>query len=254
MVEYRPHPLLGLITPWNGPIANAMLDLPAAMVAGCAALTKPSEFTPLTWQEVVRGWREDLGAPPILACATGAGETGAAVTDAVDMVHFTGSARTGRKIAARCGERLIPHSLELGGKDPMIVLADANVERAANAAVLGGFHNSGQICVSVERVYVEEPVYDEFVGLVTEKASALRQGVDEVGHPISSDIGAMANEQQVEIVKRHVDDAVTKGARALIGGKRVRARASSSSPPSSSTLTTRWPACAKRHSGRRCRS
>ena len=125
-VRYQPHQLVGLITPWNGPIGNPMLDLPAAMMAGCAVLTKPSEFTPLSWQECVRGWREDVGGPPILGLAQGAGETGAAVVDAVDMVHFTGSARTGRKIAARCGERLIPCSLELGGKDPMIVLADAD--------------------------------------------------------------------------------------------------------------------------------
>src|SRR5581483_11845983 len=113
-IQFHPYQLLGLITPWNGPIGNPMLDLPAAMIAGCAALCKPSEFTPLTWQECIRGWREDIGAPPILACATGYGETGAAVVDVVDMVHFTGSARTGRRIAARCGERLIPCSLELG--------------------------------------------------------------------------------------------------------------------------------------------
>src|SRR3984893_7393131 len=106
------------------------------------------------------------------------------------MVHFTGSATTGRRIAARCGERLIPCSLELGGKDPMIVLADADLERAANAAVWGGLTNSGQICISVERVYVEEPVYESFVGLVTDKVSKIRQGND-AGQGIKCDIGAM---------------------------------------------------------------
>jgi len=220
-VEYRPHQLLGLITPWNGPIGNPMLDLPAAMLAGCAVLTKPSEVTPLTWQEVVRGW-EEIGAPPILACATGAGETGAAVVDAVDMVHFTGSTRTGRKIAARCGERLIPCSLELGGKDPMIVLADADLERAANAAVWGGFTNSGQICISVERVYVEAPVYDAFLAKVVEKTARLRQGYDPIGTPVAYDVGAMANEAQLEIVARHVEDALAKGARALTGGRAAK--------------------------------
>jgi acyl-CoA reductase-like NAD-dependent aldehyde dehydrogenase len=218
-LQYHPHQLLGLITPWNGPIGNPMLDLPAAMIAGCAAITKPSEFTPLTWREVVRGWREDVGAPPILACVTGAGETGAAVVDVVDMVHFTGSARTGRKIAARCGERLIPVSLELGGKDPMIVCADADLERAANAAVWGGLTNSGQICISVERVYAEAPIYDQFVNLVTEKTKAIRQGND-AGQGIKVDIGAMATEDQVGIVERHVNDALAHGARALTGGKR----------------------------------
>jgi acyl-CoA reductase-like NAD-dependent aldehyde dehydrogenase len=218
-LQYHPHQLLGLITPWNGPIGNPMLDLPAAMIAGCAAITKPSEFTPLTWREVVRGWREDVGAPPIIACVTGAGETGAAVVDVVDMVHFTGSARTGRRIAARCGERLIPVSLELGGKDPMIVLADADLERAANAAVWGGLTNSGQICISVERVYAEAPIYDAFVALVTEKTKAIRQGND-AGQGVQCDIGAMATEDQVGIVSRHVDDAIAKGAKALTGGKR----------------------------------
>ena len=217
-IQFHPYPLLGLITPWNGPIGNPMLDLPAAMIAGCAALCKPSEFTPLTWQECIRGWREDVGAPPILACATGYGETGAAVVDVVDMVHFTGSARTGRKIAARCGERLIPCSLELGGKDPMVVCADADLERAANAAVWGGLTNSGQICISVERVYVEAPVYDTFVGLVTEKVSKIRQG-DDAGQGIKVDIGAMATEDQIEIVDRHVSQALASGARALTGGK-----------------------------------
>jgi acyl-CoA reductase-like NAD-dependent aldehyde dehydrogenase len=218
-LQYHPHQLLGLITPWNGPIGNPMLDLPAAMIAGCAALTKPSEFTPLAWQEAVRGWREDLSAPPVLACATGAGETGCAVVDVVDMVHFTGSARTGRKIASRCGERLIPVSLELGGKDPMIVCADADLERAANAAVWGGLTNCGQICISVERVYVEAPVYEQFVEAVTDKVRAVRQGND-AGQGVRCDIGAMATEAQVEIVSRHVDDAVAHGARVLTGGKR----------------------------------
>jgi acyl-CoA reductase-like NAD-dependent aldehyde dehydrogenase len=218
-VRYQPHQLVGLITPWNGPIGNPMLDLPQALLAGCAVLSKPSEFTPLSFQECIRGWREDIGAPPVLGIAQGAGETGAAVVDAVDMVHFTGSARTGRKIAARCGERLIPCSLELGGKDPMIVLSDADLERAANAAVWGGFYNSGQICISVERVYVEAPVYDDFVDRVTEKAREIRQGVDAVGQPVTFDTGAMANEAQMEIVKRHVDDAIAKGGRALTGGK-----------------------------------
>ncbi len=216
---FAPHQLIGLVTPWNGPIGNPMLDLPAAMMAGCAALTKPSEVTPLTWREAVRGWNEDLGAPPILGCATGAGETGAAVVDAVDMVHFTGSARTGRRIAARCGERLIPCSLEMGGKDPMVVCADADLERAANAAVWGGFTNSGQICISVERVYVEAPVYEEFVALVCEKARALRLGMDS-GPRVKADYGAMANEAQMEIVQRHVADARARGAHVLTGGRR----------------------------------
>lgn len=218
-VSYSPHQLVGFITPWNGPIGNVMLDLPAAMMAGCAALTKPSEITPLTWAEVVRGWNEDLGAPPILAVAQGRGETGAAVVDAVDMVNFTGSVRTGRRIGMRCAERLIPCSLELGGKDPMIVCADADLERAANAAVWGAFMGAGQACISVERVYVEAPVHDAFVARVTEKARALRVGMDTGPKPVN-DLGAMATEDQIAIVERHVADAREKGATVLTGGAR----------------------------------
>ena len=218
-VQVRPHQLVGLITPWNGPLAGPMMDVVGALVAGAAVACKPSEVTPLTWSEVVRGWREEIGAPPVLASITGGGAAGGAVIDQVDMVMFTGSVRTGRAIAIRCAERLIPCSLELGGKDALIVLADADLERAAGAAVWGGMTNSGQACVSVERVYVEGPVYAKFVELVTEKVRALRQGMDEPGS-FACDIGAMVTQGQVDIVQDHVDDAVAKGARVLVGGKR----------------------------------
>lgn len=216
-VQVRPYPLVGLITPWNGPLGGPMMDVVGALVAGAAVVSKPSEVTPLTWAEVTRGWRDEIGAPPVLACVTGAAAAGAAVVDNADMVMFTGSVRTGRAIAVRCAERLIPCSLELGGKDPMIVLADADLERASSAAVWGSMTNAGQACISVERVYVEAPVYDTFVSLVTEKAAALRQGMDAPGS-FSCDIGAMVTANQADIVARHVDDAVAKGARLLLGG------------------------------------
>ncbi|WP_051341922.1 aldehyde dehydrogenase family protein [Pseudonocardia spinosispora] len=217
-VQVRPHQLVGLITPWNGPLAGPMMDVVGALVAGAAVLSKPSEVTPLAWSEAVRGWRE-IGAPPVLACVTGGPDAGVAVVDEVDMVMFTGSVRTGRRIAARAGERLIPCSLELGGKDAMIVLADADIERAAGGAVWGAMTNVGQACISVERVYVEAAVYDEFVAKVVEKVRALRQGMDGPG-TFSTDIGAMVTSGQVDIVERHVRDAVAKGARVLVGGER----------------------------------
>lgn len=161
------------------------------------------------------------------------GATGAAVVDQADMVMFTGSVRTGRAIAVRCAQRLIPCSLELGGKDALIVLADADIERAAAGAVWGGMTNSGQACVGVERVYVEAPVYDRFVTLVTEKVAALRQGMDQPGS-FACDIGAMVTSAQVDIVADHVADAVAKGARVLTGGHRSPG-ATSSSPPCWST-------------------
>jgi acyl-CoA reductase-like NAD-dependent aldehyde dehydrogenase len=220
MVEYSPFELVGVITPWNAQIANAMLDIPAALMAGCAVLSKPSEITPLTWAEAVRGWREDVGAPNVLGCVTGRGATGAAIVDNVDMIQFTGSTRTGRKIAARAAERLIYASLELGGKDATIVCADADLDRAAGAVVWGAFYNSGQICLSVERVYVEAAIYDEFLARVVEKAKSIRVGTDAPGG-FDTDYGAMATETQLEIVERHVQDAREKDAKILTGGSRT---------------------------------
>jgi hypothetical protein len=134
------------------------------------------------------------------------------------MIMFTGSTRTGKKVMARAAETLTPVSLELGGKDPMIVLSDADIERAANAAVYYSMQNGGQTCVSVERVYVEEPVYDDFVARVTEKARALRQGVPTGFGAV--DIGAVTSPPQMDIIEDHVEDARAKGATIVVGGKR----------------------------------
>lgn len=215
----RPHQLVGMVTPWNAPLATPACDGIPALMAGAAVMFKPSEITPLTWREITRGWIEEVGAPPVLACVTGGGTTGAAVVDEVDMIQFTGSTATGRKIAARAGERLIPCSVELGGKDAMIVLDDADIDRATGGAVWGGLWNSGQVCISVERIYVQDKVYDEFVTKLTDKVKALRQGMDTAGS-YTAEIGAMATEQQVQIVERHVNEAVSLGARVLTGGKR----------------------------------
>jgi acyl-CoA reductase-like NAD-dependent aldehyde dehydrogenase len=213
---YRPYPVVGLIIPWNFPFANASLDGIAALAAGAALLLKPSEVTPLSAVEFARGWTE-IGAPPVLALTTGYAETGAAVIANSDYVHFTGSTATGRKVAVACAERLIPYSLELGGKDPAVVLADADLERAANGIAWGGMTNSGQVCVSIERVYVEAPIYDEFVAKLTDKVSRLRQGQDDDRYRF--DVGAMATAAQRDIVARHVDEAVAGGARVTTGGK-----------------------------------
>ncbi|KAA1421880.1 aldehyde dehydrogenase family protein [Nocardioides humilatus] len=215
----RPHQLVGIITPWNYPLAMPMMDVPGALMAGAAVLTKPSEVTPLAWAEAVRGWNEEIGAPPVLGVATGLGATGAAVVEQVDMVQFTGSTETGRRIGIRAAERLIPASLELGGKDAMIVLDDADLDRAVHGALWGGLFNAGQSCVAVERIYVEAPAYDEFVGRLVKAAEELRVGHDEQGS-FATDYGAMANEKQMEIVERQVADAVAKGATVLTGGQR----------------------------------
>jgi acyl-CoA reductase-like NAD-dependent aldehyde dehydrogenase len=217
LLVHRPYAVVGNITPWNFPLALSLMDVVPALLAGCAAVVKPSEVTPLAVRAAVAGWAE-IGAPPVLACVTGRGPTGAAVVDTVDYVQFTGSTRTGRLIAHAAAERLVPCSLELGGKDAMIVLADADLERAANAAVWGGFANAGQMCTSVERVYVEAPAYDEFVGLVADRTRALRVGADADAH--ACDVGPLVTSSQVEIVERHVEQALSSGAKALVGGSR----------------------------------
>ncbi|MCX2934398.1 aldehyde dehydrogenase family protein [Mycobacterium sp. CVI_P3] len=213
---YRPYQLVGIIEPWNFPLAMLALDVVPALAAGAAVLLKPSEVTPLSAVEFARGWTE-VGAPPVLGLATGYGETGAAVIDNADYVHFTGSTATGRKVAVACAQQLKPLSLELGGKDPAIVLADADVDRAANGIAWGGMFNSGQVCISVERVYVEAPVYDEFVRKLTANVRNIAQGQEDSG--FKYDTGAMATAAQCDIVDRHVQEAVAAGARVLTGGK-----------------------------------
>jgi acyl-CoA reductase-like NAD-dependent aldehyde dehydrogenase len=218
-VQYRPYPVVGIISPWNFPLILALGDAIPALQAGAAVVIKPSEFTPLGLAEVVKAWKEEIGGPDVLECVQGVGETGGALVDAVDFVQFTGSDRTGRKVMARAAETLTPVSLELGGKDAMIVLDDADLDRAANAAAWGGMMNSGQICISVERIYVEEPVYDEFVAKLAAGVRGLRQGADD--RRFGKDVGAMTSPNQTAIVEEHVEDALASGARALTGGKRV---------------------------------
>jgi len=217
-VVYRPYPVVGVIGPWNFPLLLSIGDAIPALAAGCAVVIKPSELTPLSLLELVKGWGEEIGGPDVIAVATGLGECGAAVVDEVDFVHFTGSDATGRKVMARAAETLTPVSLELGGKDPMIVLDDADPERAANGAAWGGLANTGQVCMSTERVYVTEPVYDRFVDALTNRVSRLRQGADRPA--FTHEVGAMTSPAQVEIVEDHVRDAVEKGARVVCGGKR----------------------------------
>jgi acyl-CoA reductase-like NAD-dependent aldehyde dehydrogenase len=177
-------------------------------------LLKPSERTPLTAELLLKGWI-DSGAPEVMAIVQGAREAVEAVVDNADYVQFTGSSATGAKVAERAARRLTPISLELGGKDPMIVLDDADVDLAAHAAVWGAFFNAGQTCVSVERVYVLEQVYDQFVAAVVRDVEKLKMGAGD-----GNDFGALIDDTQVAVAERHVADALAKGARALTGGKR----------------------------------
>jgi acyl-CoA reductase-like NAD-dependent aldehyde dehydrogenase len=218
VVRYRPVGLVGVIGPWNFPLTNSFGDCIPALAAGNSVILKPSEVTPLTSLLMVE-CLEECGLPPgVFAVATGDGKTGAALVDEVDFLMFTGSTRTGKRVMARAAETLTPVSLELGGKDPMIVCADADLERAANAAVYYSMNNGGQVCISVERAYVEEPVHDEFVRLVTEKTRPLRQGAPT--GPGSVEVGAVIFPPQLEIIEDHVADARQKGATVVTGGRR----------------------------------
>lgn len=211
---HYPLGVIGIISPWNFPLDLTAGDAVPALMAGNAVLVKPSELTPLTALFVAElaqkaGFPEDLWQTII-----GAAEAGQALIDHVDMIAFTGSVEVGKQVAQRAGERLIPVSLELGGKDPAIVLKDANLERAANACVWGALMNAGQVCTSIERIYVEEQVYEPFVAKLVEKVRALRQGLSHE----EIDLGSMTSEEQFHKVKGQVHEAIEKGAKVLTGG------------------------------------
>ena len=217
VVRYRPYGVVGVIGPWNYPLINSVGDAIPALAAGNAVVVKPSQVTPLTSLLMERGLRESGMPEGVYQTVVGGAEAGEALIDAVDMVMFTGSTGTGRTVMERAARTLTPVSLELGGKDPLIVLADADLERAANAAVYYSMQNGGQTCISIERAYVEAPVYDEFVAKVTEKVRQLRQGPP--AGPGSIDVGAVTFPPQLDIVARHVQQARDAGARVMTGGK-----------------------------------
>ncbi len=218
---FEPLGVVGVISPWNYPFTLTMTPVMSALFAGNTVVLKPSEVTPLVGLEVGKLFAEVGAHPEIVQVVTGGGGTGESLVRAgVDKVCFTGSVRTGKRVMAAAADHLTPVVLELGGKDPMIVCDDADIARAAGGALWGAFANSGQTCMAVERVYVHESVYDEFVDEVVARTAKLRQGVGP-GH----DIGSMTFDRQVEIVERHVADARAKGATVLTGGRRVPDRA-----------------------------
>lgn len=217
--RYEPLGLVGVITPWNAPFSLAMFDLVPAVAAGNAVILKPSEVTPLSADLIEEMFRA-AGVPEhVVQVAQGDGAAGAALVDVVDFIAFTGSTETGRKVAERAGRNLIGVSLELGGNDAMIVLADADLERAAGGAVYYGMANAGQVCMAVERIYVEEAVHDRFVELVVQQTRDLRLGSGADREP--SEVGPIIFAPQLEKIDDHVQDALAKGARALVGGRRA---------------------------------
>ena len=213
--RYEPMGVIGVISPWNYPFTLSMTPVITALFAGNAVVLKPSEVTP-TVGLAIGALFEDDDWGDLVQVVTGGGATGEAlVRSGADKIVFTGSARTGRRVMAAAADTLTPVLLELGGKDPMIVCADADLDRAAKGAVWGAFQNSGQTCMSVERVYVDERVKDAFVDRVLAETARIRQDTD------GGDIGSMTFAPQLELVQRHVADAVEKGATVLAGGSRI---------------------------------
>lgn len=218
-LHYEPLGVVGIITPWNFPTAF-LTDVALALLAGNTVILKPSEVTPLIGEMTAELFAAAKFPEGVFQVVSGDGTTGAALVACdVDKIVFTGSVRTGKAIYRELAkkDKFTPVSLELGGKDPMIVLEDADLEKAAEAAVWGGLVNSGQMCSSIERVYVSDKVSERFISLVTEKVKALRQGPED-GPEV--DIGAIIFPKQMEIIDEHVKDAIAKGAKILTGGSR----------------------------------
>lgn len=214
-VEYQPYGVVGAIGPWNYPAFTPMGTLSYAMAAGNAVVFKPSELTPGVGVWLSEVW-DSLGAPhPLIQTITGDGSTGNALcTAGVDKLAFTGSAATGRKVMAACAETLTPVVIEGGGKDALLVDADADLDAAAEQAVFGAMGNAGQTCAGVERIYVHRDVKDAFVDKFTARVRALTPGTS-----MTSSYGPMTLPAQLDIVRRHVTDALARGGRAVLGGE-----------------------------------
>jgi succinate-semialdehyde dehydrogenase/glutarate-semialdehyde dehydrogenase len=215
----EPHGVIGIISPWNYPFSTPAIEALTALALGNAVVLKPSELTPLVGHELV-SMLHSAGVPEgVLQLVIGDGATGAALIDApIDKVIFTGSVATGKRVAQAAAKRLLPVLLELGGKDPMLVLDDADIDIAAQAAVWGAFVNAGQTCLSVERCYVDRKLYPAFLEAVVARTQALRVGN---GLDPETDIGPLIRERQLQIVEAQVEDARAEGARVLTGGQRL---------------------------------
>lgn len=213
----KPFGVVGVITSWNYPMMLGAMDLIAALLAGNTVVVKPSEIAPFSLMYTVDLLRQ-AGVPDnVVQVVNGTGETGKAMIDEVDYISFVGSTEVGRKVAQQAGERLIPSSLELGGKDSAIVLRDAKIDVAAANVLTGALENAGQSCIGIERVYVESPIYDEFVAHIQQLTEKLRL---DTAKGFNVHMGSLTNEREVERTEAHIGDALNKGAQLLYGGKR----------------------------------
>lgn len=223
-----PYPLLGVISPWNFPLMLSSIDAIPALIAGSAAIIKPSEVTPRFIEPI----QESISAVPeldkVLTYVAGGGQTGQDIIDNVDIICFTGSVPTGRKVAEACARNFIPAFLELGGKDPVVVTKTADIERATDAVLRGSVHATGQICFSIERVYVDESIHDAFVDRLVEKTEEISLNDADIhkGH-----VGPLIFDKQAGIIDRQIDDAIAKGAIIRSGGKSQEIKGGKYVPP-----------------------
>ncbi|TDC29370.1 aldehyde dehydrogenase family protein [Micromonospora sp. 15K316] len=212
-LEYQPYGVVGVIGPWNYPVLTPVGSTAYALAAGNAVVLKPSEYTPAVGQWLVDTFAEVVPEQPVLTAVHGLGDVGAALCrSGVGKLAFTGSSATARKVMAACAESLTPVLIEAGGKDAMIVDSDADLDAAAEACVWGALTNAGQTCIGIERVYAVEPVFDEFVAKVVDRAGRLTVGAD------GADIGPITMPSQLDVVRRHIDVALARGGRAVLGG------------------------------------
>jgi acyl-CoA reductase-like NAD-dependent aldehyde dehydrogenase len=215
----HPYPLVGVISPWNFPLLLGLIDAVPALAAGCAVLVKPSEVTPRFIEPLMRTVAAVPELAGALAVVEGGGETGAALVGLVDAVCFTGSVPTGRLVAQAAARAFVPAFLELGGKDPAVVLAGADLDHAAAAVLWGGTANAGQSCLSIERIYVDASVHDGFVDRLVTGARRLRLAWP---RPEDGQIGPLIDAGQARVIERHLADATAKGATVRCGGRLLR--------------------------------
>ncbi len=216
-IQYSPHGTVGVISPWNYPLILAMSPVVEALISGNTVILKPSEITPITGDKIRELFLESGLPDNVFQIVHGEGEVGSALVHSPEtqLICFTGSVKVGRSIAVSCAKQLKPSILELGGKDPMVVMEDANLDRAVSAATWGGFSNCGQTCISVERIYVMDSIADLFIDRLKKQVSMLRVSDDKN----NSDLGSMVNQRQMELVRAFINEAKQDGATFHLGGK-----------------------------------
>ena len=216
MNDYSPYPLVGVISPWNFPMALSLMDAIPALLAGCAVIIKPSEITPRFVEPLMATIQKVPVLRDVLTYVVGAGDTGHAVLEQVDMVCFTGGVSTGRKVAVEAAKRFIPVFTELGGKDPAIILASADIENATSSLLIGSVLGAGHQCYSIERIYVARSIHDAFVESIVNKARKLDLAYPDIS---KGEIGPIIHAPQADIIQEHLRDALEKGAKVQLGGK-----------------------------------